>query len=53
MKTLYEGNLNYKFAYRMTMGEKAKWLTVKVIETLMLSIISIPLAIYLWSWILM
>lgn len=53
MKTLYQGNLNHKFAFRPTKKEKLKNLFVFLCESIIAIALSIPLTIYIWSWILM
>jgi hypothetical protein len=51
MKTLYEGNLNYKFAWRPTKKELFLLVIRKIVETIVFTIVSVPLALYL-LWII-
>ena len=51
MKTLYEGHLNAKFAWRPTKKELFLLAVRRVVETIVFTIVSVPLAVYL-LWII-
>lgn len=51
MRTLYQGNLNRDFAFRPTAKERIGNLSIKIVETALLTIVSIPLWLYLVQYI--